>query len=161
MDWKSDKELAQEYFEKGYELQMQGKLTEAIVNYRKSIELCPTAEAHTFLGWTYSFQGLHDNAILECKKAIELDPDFGNPYNDIGAYLIEKDRLDEAIPWLEKATQAKRYESYCYPHYNLGRVYEKKGKWFQAMKSYEDSLRENKDYTLAVRALNRLKALFN
>ena len=33
-----------------------------------------------------------------------MDPDFGNPYNDIGAYLIEMGRLDEAIPWLEKAT---------------------------------------------------------
>ena len=30
-------------------------------------------------------------------------PTFGNPYNDIGAYLIAKGELDEAIEWLEKA----------------------------------------------------------
>jgi hypothetical protein len=34
--------------------------------------------------------GLTDDAITECHHAIEVDPDFGNPYNDIGAYLIEQ-----------------------------------------------------------------------
>jgi tetratricopeptide (TPR) repeat protein len=66
--------------------------------------LHPTAEAHTFLGWTYHFQGRLDDAIAECKRAIEIDPEFGNPYNDIGAYLIELKRFDGAIPWLERAT---------------------------------------------------------
>lgn len=37
-------------------------------------------------------------------------PDFGNPYNDIGAYLIEKGDFDEAIVWFQKAMQARRYE---------------------------------------------------
>ncbi|NIO09761.1 MAG: tetratricopeptide repeat protein, partial [Deltaproteobacteria bacterium] len=45
----------------------------------------PTAEAYTFLGWTYSFMGQLNEAIEECQRAITLDPDFGNPYNDIGA----------------------------------------------------------------------------
>jgi len=59
-------------------------------------------EAHTFLGWTYHFQGRIEEAIAECKLAIGLDPEFGNPYNDIGAYLIELGRFEEAIPWLEQ-----------------------------------------------------------
>src|SRR5438093_1411996 len=36
---------------------MAGDLDAAIETYRRSIATCPTAEAHTFLGWTYSFQG--------------------------------------------------------------------------------------------------------
>jgi len=32
------------------------------------------------------FQGRVEEAIAECKLAIELDPDFGNPYQRIGAY---------------------------------------------------------------------------
>ena len=48
--------------------------------------------------------GRLEEAIEECHKAIAVDPTFGNPYNDIGAYLIEMGRLDEAIPWLERAT---------------------------------------------------------
>lgn len=160
-EWKPEREIAQELFEKGYKLQMEGKVEEAILNYQKSIEVYPTAEAHTFLGWSYSFQGRHNEAIEECKKAISIDPDFGNPYNDIGAYLIELGKYDEAIEWLLKATQAKRYESYCYPHYNLGRVYEKKGNWVKALEYYELSLKENPDYTLAARAVNRLRGMLN
>ena len=161
MEWKPEKEAAEEFFQKAYEFQTKGKLDEAIANYQKSIELCPTAEAHTFLGWAYSFKGRHEEAISECKKAIEIDPEFGNPYNDIGAYLIEKGKFDEAIPWLEKAIHAKRYESYCYPHYNLGRIYEHKGEWLRALESYQRAIKENPDYSLATRAINRIKAFFN
>jgi len=90
-----------------------------------------------------------------------LDPDFGNPYNDIGAYLIERGLHAKAIPWLKKATRAKRYDSYCYPHYNLGRVYEHQGDWQKALACYESSVNANADYLLGIKARNRLKALFN
>ncbi len=90
--------LAIEIFRDAYRHQMKGDLHEAAELYRQSIETYPTAEAYTFLGWTYSFMGDFDAAIAECHHAIEIDPDFGNPYNDIGAYLIEKGQIDEAIP---------------------------------------------------------------
>ena len=100
METKDSRDLAFDLFQEAYEHQMEGELEAAIELYQRSIETCPTAEAHTFLGWTYSFQGKLDEAIEECKKAIAIDPDFGNPYNDIGAYLIEKSQHEEAIPWL-------------------------------------------------------------
>ena len=155
------KKDAQEYFERAYQHQMKGELETAIKHYKRSIEIYPTAEAHTFLGWTYSFMGNYDTAIQECHKAIEVDPDFGNPYNDIGAYLIEMDQPEEAVPWLEKATKATRYDSYCYPHLNLGRIWEKKGQWDKAIDAYKNALRANPDYVLATRALNRLRGMLN
>lgn len=155
------RELAIDYFQQAYQKQMNGDLEEAIALYTKSIELHPTAEALTFRGWTYSFMGKYEEAMAECHKAIGVDPDFGNPYNDIGAYLIELGKLDEAIPWLEKAICAKRYDSYCFPHLNLGRIWEKKGDYFKAMASYESALRANPDYTLARMSLRKLQALMN
>ena len=101
---------AEKFFHEAYEKHMQGKVDEAIKLYQQSLEKCPTAEAHTFLGWAYSFKGRYDDAIAECKQAIDLDPDFGNPYNDIGAYLIEKGQYDDAVEWLEKAVVAKELE---------------------------------------------------
>ena len=157
----NQKEEAVNIFRKAYEHQMQGEFDQAEALYRKSIEIFPTAEAYTFLGWTYSLMGKYDDAITECRKAIQVDPDFGNPYNDIGAYLIEKGRPEEAIPWLEKAIVAKRYDSYCFPHYNLGRVWETKGEWVKALECYQRALKANADYTLADRALNRLQGLLN
>src|SRR3990172_12609453 len=97
-------------FQRAYAQQVAGKLADAIILYKDSIEVYPTAEAHTFLGWTYSFLGRYDDAIEECKRAIEVDPAFGNPYNDIGAYLIEMDQPREAIEWLEKGTLRPRHE---------------------------------------------------
>lgn len=159
--WQQNPDDAYRFFKEGYEKQMQGEVDEAISLYLKSIEIYPTAEAHTFLGWAYSFQNRYDDAIEECKKAIEIDPDYGNPYNDIGAYLIERGEWDDAILWLEQAVQVKRYESYCYPYYNLGRVWEKKGNWSRALESYSNALKDNPDYDLARKALSRLQGMFN
>lgn len=156
-----DKVAAWHLFQRAYETQMKGHLEEAVDLYKQSLELFPTAEAHTFLGWTYSFQGQLTEAIEECHRAIETDPDFGNPYNDIGAYLIEMDRLDEAIPWLERAMQARRYESPAFPHMNLGRVWEKKGDWDRAIDSYQKAVTLNPNYHTAKAAMMRLITMMN
>jgi Tfp pilus assembly protein PilF len=156
-----DKREAWQLFQQAYERQMKGELEEAVALYKKSIEIHPTAEAYTFLGWTYSFMGRIEDAIDECHKAIAQDPDFGNPYNDIGAYLIEKGELDEAIVWFQKALLARRYESPAFPHLNLGRVYERKGQWTEAIDSYKKSLALNPNYALARKALGRLISSLN
>src|SRR3972149_5870002 len=90
---------ATELWQEGCRLQMAGDLDGAIENYRRSIEACPTAEAHTYLGWTYRFQNRIEEAPAGCLRAIQLDPEFGTPYNDVGVYLMPQDRLDEAVPW--------------------------------------------------------------
>ncbi len=102
---------------------------------------CPTAEAHTFLGWAYPHAGYVERAIAECKRAIEVDPDFGNPYNDIGVYLIEKGALDDAVPWLERAKRAPPYEPCHFPYLNLGRVYLAKGDLSQALREFREALK--------------------
>ena len=155
------KREALHYFQQAYETQMRGELDEAADLYKQSIESYPTAEAHTFLGWTYSFMGLRDEAIEECHRAIEVDPAFGNPYNDIGAYLIEAGNLHAAIAWFESAMIATRYEAYFYPHFNLGRVYEAMGRWFEALGEYQTAIRLNPKYGLAITALRRLQGRLN
>jgi len=155
------REQAQALFQQAYQHQMAGELEEAVELYKRSIEICPTAEGHTFLGWTYSFQGRIEDAIQECLRAIEVDPTFGNPYNDIGAYLVEKDQLDEAMPWFERALRAPRYESYCFPHFNLGRVYERKRMFAAALTEYKKAQAENAQHLGALRAIHRLQAMMN
>src|SRR6059036_3262418 len=122
-----------------YEKQMAGDLQAAVQLYKASISEHPTAEAHTFLGWTYSFLGRYDEAIRECESAIQVDPYFGNPYNDIGSYLVHLGKLEEAIPWLEKAKKAARYEPRHFPYVNLGRIYLKMGKVEQAVREFEQA----------------------
>jgi tetratricopeptide (TPR) repeat protein len=134
-----DKREAWQLFQQAYERQMKGELEEAVTLYKKSIETHPTAEAYTFLGWTYSFMGRLDDAIEECHKS----------------------ELDEAIVWFQKALQARRYESPAFPHLNLGRVYERKGQWTEAIDSYKKALALNPNYALAKKALGRLISSLN
>ena len=94
----SPSDRAHAYQKMGYALHQAGEYADAAALYRRSIEIHPTAEAHTYLGWSLSLLGKLDDAIAECKKAIAVDPEFANPYNDIGTYLIELSRADEALP---------------------------------------------------------------
>ena len=155
------KARAESRWKDAYQTQMRGDLDEAVHLYSQSIEIFPTAEAYTFRGWAKSYQGYIDEAIADCHQAIEIDPDFGNPYNDIGAYLIQKGDDANAIPWLEKALQASRYDSYFYPHFNLGRIYEKLGDLMRAMNCYKAAYDENRNYKQALKAFRRLQAMVN
>jgi Tfp pilus assembly protein PilF len=95
----------------------------AAAKFQASAECVPTAEALTYWGWMEHHLGNTKKAIELCHRAIELDPAFGNPYNDIGSYLVALGDADEAIAWFEKAIVAPKYEPRQFPHINLGRVY--------------------------------------
>ncbi|HTF57147.1 MAG TPA: tetratricopeptide repeat protein [Planctomycetota bacterium] len=157
----SGEERAEDLFKEAYAAQVAGRLAEAAELYRRSIEILPTAEAHTFLGWTLSFMGRYAEAIAECRKAIEVDPDFGNPYNDIGAYLIELGRHDEAIPWLRRAMKAPRYDPRHYPHVNLSRIYVHRHEYDRAIRELERAVALDPGAEYARRELARLEARLN
>lgn len=155
------RQQAIEFYREGRRLQQEGDLAGAMEKYRLSLAAYPTAEAHTFLGWIYSLLHLYDKAIAECKKAIAVDPDLGNPYNDIGAYLVERQQHRAAIPWFERAIGASRYAARCYPYFNLGRVYEKLGDWPRAIHHYRRALDLEPDYQQARAAWQILRARLN
>jgi tetratricopeptide (TPR) repeat protein len=155
------REEAMELFKRAYQAQCANDYQEAIELYRRSIETYPTAEAHTFLGWVYSFQGRYDDAIEECLEAIRVDDTLGNPYNDIGSYMIAKGDLYGCVPWFKRALRAPRYESYAFPHFNLGRVYEQRGRLLEAAKHYGLALEQQPNFAQAAIALRRLQARLN
>ncbi len=161
MGGEADRQRALELWNEGVRHHMQGDFEKAIALYTRSIELCPTAEAYTFRGWAYNFLGRVDDAILECRRAIEVDPEFGNPYNDIGAYLIAKGELDEAIGWLERAKRAPRYEPRHFPYMNLGRLYAAKGMVLQAIREFEQALELQPGEPACEAFLARLRAMLN
>jgi tetratricopeptide (TPR) repeat protein len=153
--------VAAKYFRQAYDMQSNGDYAQALVLYTRSIDAFPTAEAYTFRGWTYSFVGDYDKAIADCLSAIQVDPEFGNPYNDIGAYLIQQGKWEDAVPWFEKAIAAKRYEARSYPHFNLGRVYEHQHRWTKAKQCYAQAFAIDAHYVAALAALRRLRAMSN
>ena len=134
------KQRAIELWEMGQHHHLEGDIDTAIDHYDRSIAVYPTAEAHTFRGWAYSFRGDVEEAIEECKTAIEVDPSFGNPYNDIGSYLMRLGRFAEAPAWLEQAKTAERYEPRHFPYMNLARLYAHLGQLARAIDELDSAL---------------------
>ncbi len=161
MEESDDLRRATALWRAAYRYQMGGEIDRAIEHYQRSVAVHPTPEAHTFLGWSLSFQGRLEEATAECLRAIEIDPDFGNPYNDIGVYLMQQGKLDEAIPWLGKAKQASRYEPRQFPFMNLGRVYLKQGRWWDALREFEGAVQAAPGDVHAAKTLHQLRGQLN
>ncbi len=132
---------ALELVNEGLGYQRTGQVQQAITSYQRSIAIQPTAEGHCFLGWAESSLGRLDTAIRECKRAIAIDPEFGNAYNDIGSYFVRQGKWNEAVEWFECAKKASRYDSPHYPYLNLGRLYSAQGSLFLALKEFKEAAR--------------------
>ena len=153
--------LALAYFDRAYKMHLDGKIESAIKEYKTSIQIFPTAKACMFLGWAYSLQGNFEIAIDECKMAIELEPDCGRAYNDIGIYLMNLNKPDDALAWFEKAAEISDDNSKHLSYFNMGKIFDKKGDWLKASKFYNKSLLLKPEYEPAQNALIKLFTLLN
>ena len=91
----------------------------------------------------------------ETRRAVEAIKSI-NP-----SILMQQEKFDEAIPWLEKAKLAKRYEPRQFPFMNLGRIYLKQGRWWEALREFEDAVRAAPDDVEARKALHAGRARLN
>jgi spermidine synthase len=64
-----------------------------------------TSEVHNDLGIAYAARGLLDPAIVEFRRALELDPDSAQTHWHLGAALAERGALDEAERHLRTSVQ--------------------------------------------------------
>lgn len=131
---------AQDLIQQGLSLAHSGHPEKAKEIFKSSIHVHPTAEGLTYWGWMEHQLNQTEDAIELCKKAILLDPDFGNPFNDIGSYLISQGKLDEAIPWLKKAIKTKNYEFRHFPHVNLAYIFIERKMFMKALRELESAL---------------------
>ncbi|TMW65927.1 hypothetical protein Poli38472_003692 [Pythium oligandrum] len=108
--------------------------------YRESINAFPTADAHAYLGWHYYLDGELEQAVAECERAIELDPTFGNAYNDLALIRVQQEQDDEAIELFTKAKVAARYDVRHFPSLNLAALHLEKDRIKPALHEYIEAL---------------------
>jgi len=70
-------------------------------------------------------------------QSLKVSPTSTYALNNLGAFLIKKQRPAEAVPYLERAT--KNFDNPL-PFYNLGRAYELSGRYQEAAKAYKSFL---------------------
>src|SRR5229473_1867930 len=100
-------DMARELFQNAYQLQKQGDFELAAQLYKRSIELHPTAEAHTFLGWTYHYQGKVDEAIpwLEQAIASQRYEAYHYPWYNLGRVYVSQEVYSKARECFRKALE--------------------------------------------------------
>jgi superkiller protein 3 len=87
----------------GAELLRQGKLAEAVVQFRNAVALEPSyAPAWRNLGYVLDKQGQVDEAVAAYQKAVALEPEL-NTHNNLGVLYDKQGRHEQAIQEFEKA----------------------------------------------------------
>lgn len=142
----------------GHRLAQVGDHRGALAEFEQAASLERTADALTFMGWMHALLGREDRAEQLCLEAIALDPDFGNPYNDIGTICLRRREVPQAIEWFERAKRARRYEPRHFPFMNLGRLYASLDMPEKALQEFEDAQAlapGNDEIRLAIESLRR------
>jgi Flp pilus assembly protein TadD len=82
----------------------QGRIPEAIEQYRKALRINPRmSEAHNNLGLALAETGHAEEAIDEYEMALKLNPHFATAQENLGYALIQAGRTDEAVIHYEEA----------------------------------------------------------
>ncbi len=107
------------------------------------------------LGLTYMAKGKPDIAINHFKKAVEIKPDYTPAKNNLGtAYLAQK-KWDDAIACFKEITGDLLYATPHYPLSNLGWAYYNKKEYRLAEKYYQDALKIEPEFVIALRGLGK------
>lgn len=102
--WQTVSPEAGQHARAGIEAQKQGRLADAIVEFRKVTELAPELPAaFVNLGAAYMQNHDYNAAIAPLKRALDLNPDLIGAHQMLGYALLSQGYAAEAIPHLEKA----------------------------------------------------------
>lgn len=88
-----------------------------------------------------------DKKIVYYSKAIELDPDFAEAYNNRGSAYKKKGEQGKAIRDYNKAIELK--PNFAVAYYNRGTVYGEKGEQDRAIRDFNKAIELNPDYAKA------------
>lgn len=147
---------AAEWFERGHELDISGKFTEAIKAYNKAIELNPQyTDTYINRGALYDDLGKYQQAIKDYNKAIELNPQYAKAYNNRGNAYVTLGKYKQAFKDFNKAIELNPREAALYS--NRGIAYAKLGNAQQAFKDFNKAIELNPQYA---KAYNNMGALY-
>ena len=93
MDERKNLRRATELWQEAYRYQMEGELDRAIDRYQRSIDVCPTAEAHTFLGWTLLPSALQSERRLPGRHAPPGNVHSADGWEKILLPIIERSQV--------------------------------------------------------------------
>jgi tetratricopeptide (TPR) repeat protein len=148
--------LADAYFNKGFNLEKDGVIDEAIYEYKKAIKFYPYEEVyHHKLGDAYREINEFEESLKSYKNALKLNLYQEETHFNLGLLYGKIGDFDNAI---KKFEEVLKLDPYYYQAYtNLGIAYELKGEIKKAKQMYKKALSINKDHQLAKQRLKRIQ----
>jgi tetratricopeptide (TPR) repeat protein len=125
------------YYEKKYEL------STSIIDIAKSID-ANNAECYNLLGFIALTHDDRISATAAFRKATELNPQYGNAWDNLAAQYLFSKNYDGALQAAEKATEL--LPSFDKAWLNLGSAYRGKQQYADALAAYKKALQINSGY---------------
>ena len=131
LDWNN----ATAHYDLASALFEQGKVDDAIAEYRLAIKIDPNdADAHINLGTALYKRGKVDDAMAEYRLAIKIDPNEAGAHNNLGNALSQQGKGDDAMAEYRLAIKIDPNEAGA--HINLGIALFQQGKVDDAIAEY-------------------------
>jgi len=134
----------------------EGRLDEAIVLFRKSIDLYPSEpDAHYNLAVALDQLGQEEQAANELVTVLRLDPGFAAAHDNLGVLLARSGNFADAERHFREALRLD--PSSPLTRNNLGNIAQERGRVDEAVRLYQDALRIEPGYVEA--RMNLVEAL--
>lgn len=122
-------------------------------NDRKPEQIVPRYDAETYIKQAESYysQQKYEEAIAECKRAIEMKPPAALAYKILGNATQAMDKLDAAWYWYAQALEID--PNFAEVHANLGSLYAQQKQWKKSISCYRKAIEIKPNLASAYRNL--------
>jgi serine/threonine protein kinase len=107
--------------------------------FKRAIELNPNnVGARGYYSWFLPIVGRDDEAVEQAKRGLQIDPLSTSMNGNLGSVFVFTHQWDKAIEQLHSSIDLD--PNYWFDHYFLGRAYEQKGKYPEAIAALKQAI---------------------
>ncbi len=126
----------------GVTLRRQGEEQEALVHYKKALEINPRyTDAHYNLATLLARQGKDQEATAHFVEALRIKSDNVEAHNALGVILVKQGKVQEAVAHFAQAISIN--PNYADAHFNFGIALVRQGRNKEAILCFNEALRIN------------------
>jgi tetratricopeptide (TPR) repeat protein len=133
----------------------ENKVQQAFVEFQRAYELNPNnKEVLNAIGIIYLlYYDETEKSVDFFQRAIKVDPDYAEAYNNLG-YAHEKlGKFDAAVPFYKKAVSNLIYATPEKAFVNMGRTYYRMGRYDDAVTAYKEAIKRAPNLDLSYMGL--------
>ena len=155
LDTDSAKQNAEARYKIGVGYYSEGKVQQAFVEFQHAYELNPqNKEVLYLIGIIYMLDFDETlKAIDFFQRAVKIDPDYSEAYNNLGYAHAKIGKFDAAIPFYKKAVSNLLYATPEKAFVNMGRAYYRLGRYDDAAAAYKEAIKRAPNFDLPYQGL--------